>query len=214
MARDYAAEYSRRQKNLAKRLGVPESVVRNSPLLRTMARGREPKYFSSLSPAERENVWDFIYDHPRTPVGRENIARAAKGEGRLADLRRPWRNPENIRPMMPYVQSTKRALTAAVQGLFNSQAEIDRRNLDRRGKRKPDGQDELYIGWGSFLRSWDPQPPGSKRRRPRPLGTELESREALTLAYSVPAPYVQLQIVMRTAKEGGTPRPLLQLYTD
>ena len=208
MARNYQAEYSRRQANFAKRIGVPEYSVRNSPLLRTMSRGREPKYYSQLSAAEKTNVFDFIHDHPRTPVGRDNIKRAAKGEGRLSDLRRPWRNPENIRPMIEYVMSTKRALEAAVDGLFNSQAEIDLRNLDARGRRKEGGPEELFIGWGSFLRSWDPQPAGSKRRRPLPLKPDLAARKALALAYSVPAPYVMMQLV-KSGKED-----LLQLYTD
>ena len=208
MARNYQAEYARRQANYAKRIGVSESVVRDSPLLRTLSRGREPKYFSRLSEDERVNVFDFIHDHPRTPVGRDNIARAAKGEGRLADLRRPWRHPERIRPMVEYVMSTKRALDAAVAGLFNSQAEIDGRNLDARGRRKEGGPEELYIGWGNFIRSWDPQPAGSKRRRPMPLKPELAARKALALAYSVPAPYVMMQMV-KSGKED-----LLQLYTD
>lgn len=208
MARDYSSEYARRQRNYAARIGVPEYSVRNSPLLRTLSRGHTPQYFGRLSPEEKQHVWDFIQDHPRTPVGRDNIAKAAKGEGRLADLRRPWRHPERIRPMMDYVSNTKRALDAAVEGLFNSQAEIDRRNLDARGRRKPDGQEELFVGWGNFIRSWDAQPPGSRRRRPRPLKPERAAREAFALTYSVPAPYVMMQLVIQ-GKE-----TLLQLYTD
>ncbi len=204
MARDYEAEYKRRQKNLASRLGIPEFQVRQGPLLRTLARGHTPKYFSELSPAEQQNVYDYIADHPRTPVGRDNIKKVAKGEGRLSDLRRPWRNPQNIRPMMNYVLQVKRAAQAAVDGLFNSQAEID-----LRAKRK-DGPDELFVGWGSFLVSGAEQPSGSRRRRPRPLEPEKAAREALALTYSVPEAYVMMQIV---PPEGDKP-PLLQLYTD
>ena len=42
----------------------------------------------------------------------------------------------------------------------------------------------------------------------RPLKPERAAREALALAYSVPAPYVMMQMV-KSGKED-----LLQLYTD
>lgn len=208
MARDYQAEYSRRQANYAKRIGVPEHQVRNSPLLRTLSRGRSPKYFSALSPGEQTNVFDFIHDHPRTPVGRENIGRAAKGEGRLSDLRHPWRHPQNIRPMIEYVASVGAAAKAAAAGLFNAQAEIDARNTGANGKRKEGGPEELFIGWGNMLRSWDPQPTGSTRRRPLPISSNAEVRKALQMCYSIPEAYVMMQLV-EVEKA-----PRLQLYTD
>ena len=49
---------------------------------------------------------------------------------------------------------------------------------------------------------------GSRRRRPLPLKPDLAARRALALAYSVPAPYVMMQMV-KSGKED-----LLQLYTD
>ena len=62
----------------------------------------------------------------------------------------------------------------------------------------------LPIAFGLITKPRQEAPP----RRPRPLKPERAAREAFALTYSVPAPYVMMQLVIQ-GKE-----TLLQLYTD
>ncbi len=175
-SRDYQAEYIRRLDRSAERLGIKRYQVDKSPLLRDLARGHPPKYYSRLSDEEKLNVLDFAQDHPNTPISEKNIDQAKK-PSKWDFLRRPWRDPNSVRDAADSVQKLNVAAKAAIKGMWNAQRRADMLGV------------QIPVGWTDVIPTNMQPDPAARPKRPFPL-----NRDAFDYMMKINPDYSQAKI--------------------